>query len=189
MKKNFEFTFCNPSLYIVAVVQALNRVQLFVIPWTAALQASLFFTISWSLLKLMSIELVMPSNRLILCSPFSSCLQYFPASGSFLMSQLFSSGSQSIGASASASVLPMNIRDWFPGFVSLLSKGLLSIFFNTTVQTHHFFYAQSSLSLPAAAAAKSPQSCPTLCNPIDGSPPGSLVPGILQARTLEWVAI
>ena len=75
MKKNFEFTFCNPSLYIVAVVQALSRVQPFVIPWTAALQASLFFTISRSLLKLMFIGSVMPSNHshpLLLPSIFSS---------------------------------------------------------------------------------------------------------------------
>ena len=82
--------------------------------WTAARQASLSFTISWSLLKLMSIELVMPSNHLILCYPFSSCPQSFPESGSFPMSQLFASGGQSIGASASASVLPVNIQTWFP---------------------------------------------------------------------------
>ena len=63
-----------------------SHVWLFVTPWTAACQASLSFTISWSLLKLMSIELVMPSNHLILCLPFSSCLQSFPASGSFLSS-------------------------------------------------------------------------------------------------------
>ena len=74
-------------------------------------QASLSFTISQSLLKLMSIESVMPSSYLILCHPFSSCLQSFPASRSFLMSQLFTSGGQSIGASASASVLPMSIQD------------------------------------------------------------------------------
>ena len=70
--------------------------------------------------------------------PFSSCLQSFPASGSFLRSQFFSSGGQSIGASASASVLPMNIHDWFPlgltGLISLLSKGLSKVFSNTTVQ-------------------------------------------------------
>ena len=72
------------------------------------------FTISQSLLKLMSIESVMPCNHLILCYPFSSCLQSFPASGSFPMSQLFISGGQSVGASASASVLPMNIQGWYP---------------------------------------------------------------------------
>ena len=79
--------------------------------WTAACQASLSFTISRSLLKLMSIESVMSSNHLILCHPFSSCSQSFPASGSFPMSQFFISGGQSIGPSASASVLPMNIQD------------------------------------------------------------------------------
>ena len=81
-----------------------------VTPWIAALQASLSSTISWSLLRLMSIESVMPSNHLILCHPFSSCPQSFPASGSFPMSWFFSSGNQSIRASASASVLPMKFR-------------------------------------------------------------------------------
>ena len=76
----------------------------------SARQASLSFTISWSLLKLMSIESVMPSNHLIFCFPFS-CLQSFPASGSFPMSHFFTAGGQSIGVSASASVLPMNSQD------------------------------------------------------------------------------
>ena len=81
--------------------------------------------------------------------PFSSCLQSFPASGSFQMSQFFTSGGQSIGVSASASVLPMNIQDWFPlgwtGWISLQSKGLSRVFSNTTVQKHQFFGAQHSL--------------------------------------------
>ena len=72
-------------------------------PWTAACQASLSITNSWSLLKLMAIELVMASNHLILCHPFSSCLQSFPESGSFPVSQFFASGGQNIGVSASAS--------------------------------------------------------------------------------------
>ena len=76
--------------------------------------------------------------------PFS-CLQSFPASGSFLMSRLCASGGQSIGASASASVLPMNIQDWFPlgltGLISLQSKGISRVFSNTTVQRHQFFGA------------------------------------------------
>ena len=79
--------------------------------------------------------------------PFSSCLQSFPAWGSFLMSWLFASGSQSIGASASA--LSMNIQDWFPleftGLISFLSKKLSRVFSNTTVQKHQFFGAQPSL--------------------------------------------
>ena len=81
--------------------------------------------------------------------PFSSCLQSFPASGSFPISQFFTSGGQSIRVSASASVLPMNIQDWFPlgftGFISLQSKELLRVFFNTAVQSHQFFSAQPSL--------------------------------------------
>ena len=80
---------------------------------------------------------------------FSSYLQSFPASGSFPMSQFFASGSQSIGVSASASVLPMNIQDWFPlewtGWISLQSKGLSKVFSNTTVQKHQFFGTQLSL--------------------------------------------
>ena len=81
--------------------------------------------------------------------PFSSCLQSFPASRSFQMSQLFTSGGQSTGVSASASVLPMNIQDWSPlgwtGWISLQSKGLSRVFSNTTVQKHQFFGAQLSL--------------------------------------------
>ena len=80
--------------------------------------------------------------------PFS-CLQYFPASGSFQMSQFFMSGGQNIRASASESVLQMNIQDWFllgwTGLISLLSKGLSRVFLNTTVQKHQFFVAQLSL--------------------------------------------
>ena len=77
--------------------------------------------------------------------PFSSCLRSFPASGSFQTSQFFSSGGQSIGVSASASVLPMNIQDWWTGWISLQSKGLLSVSSYTTVQKHQFFGAQLSL--------------------------------------------
>ena len=95
----------------LVVVQLFSHVPLFATPWTAAHQASLSFTISWSLLRLMSIESVMPSNHLILVVPFSSCLQSFPTSGSFQMSQFFTSDGQSLGVSASASVLPMNIQD------------------------------------------------------------------------------
>ena len=93
----------------VIVVQSHNHVQLFATPWTAALQASLSFTISQSLLKLMLIESVMHTTISSSVVPFSSCPQSFPAPGSLLMSQFFTSGGQSIGVSASASVLPMNI--------------------------------------------------------------------------------
>ena len=81
--------------------------------------------------------------------PFSSCSQSFPASGSFQMSQLFTSGGQSTGVSASTSVAPMNTQDWSPlgwtGWISLQSKGLSRVFSNTTVQKHQFFSAQLSL--------------------------------------------
>ena len=95
-------------------IQSLSRVQLFATPWTAVHQASLSITNSQSLHKLMSIESVMPSTISSSVVSFSSRLQSFPASGLFPMSQFFASGGQSIGVSASASVLPMNIQDWFP---------------------------------------------------------------------------
>ena len=88
--------------------------------------------------------------------PFSSCLQSFPASRPFQMSQFFTSGGQSIGVSASASVLPMNIQDWFPlgwnGWISLQSKGLSRVFSNITVQKHHslalsFLYSPTLTSI------------------------------------------
>ena len=91
-------------------VQSLSNVQLFVTPWTTAFRASLSITSSWSLPKLMSIELVMPSNHLILCRPFSFCPQSFPASGAFPMSQFFATGGQSTGASALASFPPKNTQ-------------------------------------------------------------------------------
>ena len=128
--------------------QSLSHVRLFVTPWTAAHQASLSTTNCRSLLKLMSIESVMPSNHLILCRPLL-LLQSFPASGSFQLSQLFTSGGQSIGVSASASVFPMNIQDWFSlgwtSWIPLQSKGLSRVFSNTTVQKHQFFGTQLSL--------------------------------------------
>ena len=111
--------------------------------------ASLSTTNSQSLLKLMSNESVMPSNNSSSVVPFPSGLQSFLASESILMNQFFTSGGQSIGASASASVLLMNIQDWFPlewtGWISLLSKGLSRVFSNTTVQKHQFFGVQISL--------------------------------------------
>ena len=117
-------------------------------PWTAAHQASLSITKSQSLLKLMSTELVIPSNHLILCRPFLLLPSSFLASGSFQMSQLFISGGQRIGVSALASVLPMNTQDCSPlgwtGWISLQSKGLSSIFSNTRVQKHQFFGIQPS---------------------------------------------
>ena len=189
---------------VVLVFQTLSHVRLFATALTAACQASLSFTISRSLLRLMSVKLMMPSNHLILCRPFSSvqfssvsqssptlrphglqharppcqsptpevysnscslsrwchptisssvvpfssCLQSFSASWSFQMNQFFTSGGQSIGVSASASVLLMNIQDWFPlrltGLI-LQSRGLSRVFSNTTVQNHQFLGSQLSL--------------------------------------------
>ena len=118
-------------------VQSLSRGELFATPQTAAHHISLTVTISQSLLRLTSIKPVRPSTILSSVIPFSSCLQSFQASRSFLMNQLFASGGQSIEASASASVLPMNIQGWFPigltGLTSLQSKGLSTVFSNTTV--------------------------------------------------------
>ena len=105
----------------VVAAQWLTRVWLFPTPWTAACQASLPFTNSRSLLKLMSIESVMPSNHLILCHPLLLLPSVFPASGSFPMSQLFSTHGQSIGTSASG--LLVNIQDWSP----LRLTGLISL--------------------------------------------------------------
>ena len=121
-----------------SVVQSLSCVWLFVTPWTATLQASLSFTISHSLFKLMSVELVMPSNHLVLCHS----LLLLP-SGSFSVSWFFASGGQSTGSSALASALPVNIQGWSPlgltGLISLLPKRLSRVFSSTTVQRHQFF--------------------------------------------------
>ena len=115
---------------------------------TAACQASLSFTMSQSLLKLMSIEWCHPTY-LILCRSLLLLPSIFHSIRSLPVSRLFTSGSQSIGASASASVLPMNIHGWFPlgltGFISLLSKGLSGVFTTTTVWKHQFFSTQPSL--------------------------------------------
>ena len=139
-------TICLCLNFRFSSVQSLSHVRPFATPWTAAHQASLSITNSQSSPKPMFIELMMPSNHLILCCPLSSCPQSFPASGSFQMSQLFTSGGQSIGVSASASVLPMKNQSWFPwgltGWISLQSKGLSRVFSNTTVQKHQFFGTQ-----------------------------------------------
>ena len=142
----------NPSWRAFAVViQSLSHVQLSATPWTAAHQSSLSFTISWSLLKFMSIESVMQSNHPTV-APFFSCYQPFPASGSFPVSKLFSSGGQSIGTSSSASAFARNIQDWwFPlgltGLISLLTKGLLRVISSTKLTKQWFVYMLSSLSL------------------------------------------
>ena len=106
---------CKMWTSFTLVVQLLSCVWLFATPWTATCQASLYFTISRSLLKIMSIELVMSCSHRVLCHPLLLLPSFFPpASRSFLMSGLLTSGGQSTGASTSVSVLPMNIQDWFP---------------------------------------------------------------------------
>ena len=126
-------------------VQSLSRVRLFATPCITARQASLSITNSRSLLKLMPIKSVMPSSHLILSRPLLLLPPTPPSIRSFPVSQLFAWGDQSIGVSASASVLPMNTQDWFrlgwTGWISLQFKGLSRVFSNTTVQKHQFFGA------------------------------------------------
>ena len=139
-----QFTFsCDTS------VQLLSHVWLFATPWTAANQASL--SITNSRVYPNSCPLSRRCHPTILSSvvPFSSCPQSFPASGSFQLSLLFTSGGQSTRVSASTSVLPINIQDWSPlgwtGWISLQSKGFSRVFSNTTVQKHQFSGAELSL--------------------------------------------
>ena len=138
--------------------------------------------------------------------PFSSCLQSFPASGSFPVSWLFPSGGQSIGTSASALVLPMIIQDWSPlgltGLIPLQSKGLSRVISNTTVQKHQFFSTQPSLwsnshihtwllEKPSVQFISVAQSCPTLCDPMECSSPGLPVHHRLPESTqthVHWVS-
>ena len=118
-------------------------------PWTAARQASLSITNSRRLLKLISIESVMPSNHLILCRPLLLLPSIFPSIRVFSNESALHNRWQSIGVSASASVLPMNIQDWFPlgltGLNSLQSKGLSRVFSSITVQKHKLVHSQPSL--------------------------------------------
>ena len=146
-------------------VQLLSHVRLFATPWTAACQASLSITNSRSLPKLMPIESVMPSSHLILCHPLLLLPSIFP----------------NIRVFSNESVLCIRWPKYW------------SFSFNISPSNEHPGPISLRIAwldlLVAAAAAKSLQLCPTLCDPIDSSPLGSSVPGILQARTLEWVAI
>ena len=120
------------------------------IPWTVAHQAPLSSSVSQGLFRFMSTEWLMLSKHLVLCHSLLLCLQSFPVSGSFPMSWLFASGGQSIGVTASASVLPVNIQGWFlglTGLISLLSKGLSRVFSSPAFQKHQFFGSQPSLGL------------------------------------------
>ena len=197
-------------------------------PWTTALQASLSITNSWSLLKLMPIESVMPSNHLILCRPLLLLPSIFPSIRVFSNESAlrirwpkYRNFSFSISPSNEYSGLISFSMDWMDLLAvqgtlkSLLqhhsSKASIlwhSAFFIVQL-SHPYMTTGKTIALTrrsfvgkvmsllfnmlsaaaAAAAAKSLQLCPTLCDPIDGSPPGSPVPGILQTRTLEWVSI
>ena len=139
--------------YQFSSVQSLGSVQLFATPWTAACQASLTIINSQSLLKLMSIESVMPYNHLILCCPLLLLPSIFPSirifsNESLLCIRWWNYWSFSFIRTEYSSVLPMNIQDWFPlgltGCISLQPKGLSRVF-NTIVQKHQFIGAQLSL--------------------------------------------
>ena len=151
LQSNFQLFFFLLGVFVFWVfssVQSLSRVQLFATPWITARQASLSITTPG--VHPNSCPSSQWCHPAILSSVirFSSCPQPLPASESFPMSQLFTWGGQSIGVSASASVLPKNTQDWSPlewtGWISLQSKGLSRVFSNTTVQKHQFFGAQPS---------------------------------------------
>ena len=133
----------------ISSVQSFGHVRLFVTPWIAAHQASLSITNSRSLLNSRPLSQWCHPTISSSVVPFSYCPHFFPASGSFQMSQLFTTAGQSIGVSASTPVLPMNTQDWSPlgwtGWISSQFKGLSRVFSNTTVQKHQFFSAQLSL--------------------------------------------
>ena len=152
-KRNKSYIDCEEKNKTV-FIQRWHSVQLlFVTLWTAACQASLSFTNSRSWFKLMSIQSVMPSNHLVLCCPLLLLPSIFPSIGDFPMSKCFLSGDQSIGVSASASVLPMNIQGWFPfgltGLITLLSKGLGIIQFETLtwVSAHPTLWCSSHIRM------------------------------------------
>ena len=128
-------------LNLLFIVQSLSHVRLFVTPWTAACQASLSFTISWSLLKLMSIELVMPSSHLVLCHLLLLSSVFSSESALCIRWPKYYSFSFSISPSSEYSGFPLGLTGW----ISLQSKGLSRVFSNTTVQKHQFFSIHPSL--------------------------------------------
>ena len=142
------WTRCGWGGHQFSSVQSLSRVWLFATPWIAAHQASLSITNSRSPPKLVSIKSVMPSNYLILCHPLLFLPPIPPSIRVFYNESTLRLSGPSIGGSALASVLPMNIQDWSPlgwsRWISLQSKGLSRVFSNTTVQMHQFFGAQLS---------------------------------------------
>ena len=135
-------------MFLFSSVQSLSHVWLFVTPWTVARQASLSITNSWSLLKLLSFESMMPSNHFILCLPLLLLPSIFPSIRIFSNESVLCIRWPKFRDSASASVLPKKLQDWFPiwltGLISLQSKGLSRVFSNTIVQKHQFFCAQLS---------------------------------------------
>ena len=136
-------------LFSIQFSQSLSCVWLFAIPWIAECQASLSITNSQNLLKLMSIESVMPSNHLILCHPLLLLLSIFPSIRVFSNESFLHIRWPKYWSFNFSINLPMTIQDWFPsgltGLISLLSKRLPRVFFNTTVQKHQFFSTQPSL--------------------------------------------
>ena len=164
------------EVVFVVVVQLLSCVWLFVTPWTAACQAPLSFTVSRSLLRFMSLSqwcyLTISSSM----SPCSFCLQSFPASGSFPVSQLFASGGQSIEASASASALPVNTQVWFPLGLTILisfqSTGPSRVFSSTILWCSAFFMAQLSHIFFTLADVLLPVSLSTIYWQTLKNPPG-----------------
>ena len=149
MEKGWDWTWRTKCKICVLVVQSLSRVWLSVTLWTAACQASLSFTslrVCSNSCPLSQWCHLTTSSSVV---PFSSCPQSFLATGSYPVSQLFASGNQSIEASASSSVLPMKIQDWFSlgltGLISLQSKGLSRVFSSTRILRLQFFGTQPSL--------------------------------------------
>ena len=153
-QKDFLYVYVkiNCRIFLISTlfnsVQSLSRVRLFATPWTAACQASLSLTNSRSSLRLTSIESVMPSSHLILCRPLLFLPSILPSIKVFSNVSNLCIGSQSIGLSASASLLPMNTQDCsllgWTVWIFLQSKGLSRVFSNNTVQKHQFFGTQHS---------------------------------------------
>ena len=163
--QSFYYKSCSLHIWLISSVQLLSHVRLFATPWTASQQASLSITNSRSLLKLMSIESMMPSNHLILCFPFLLPPSIFPSIRVISNESVLCIRCQSIGVSASASVLPMNIQDWFswdglvgspcspsdsqkssttPQFKSINSS-VLSFLYSPTLTSIHDYWKNHSL--------------------------------------------
>ena len=173
------------------VVQSLSYVRLFETPWTAAHQASLSSTVPWSLLKFMSIESVMSSNHLILCRPLLLLSLIFPSirvklyklKKGFLVIWVRKAAESFILCSV------VSIQTFRDSIAYCMVFRVISNPYSEATRKRGYSVPDGHPLTAAAAAAKLLQLCLTLCDPRDYSPPGSPIPGILQARTLEWVAI